>query len=115
MKLGVAVVVLFVGFDGDTVGRDMIIDGLLGTERLSPGAEGKTTLSAGEKSKSSVGKDDIGEAARKRVSASSEGVSIACPSWAISACGIGILDKIGAGRTRLGATRCEASVQKCHD
>ena len=55
MKLGVAVVVLFVSFDGDTVGRDMIIDG------------------------------------------------------------IGILDKIGAGRTCLGATGCEASVQNQHD
>jgi hypothetical protein len=50
MKLGVAVVVLFVGFDGDetgTVGGDIIIVGLSDTGRLSPSAKGKTELSAG--------------------------------------------------------------------
>jgi hypothetical protein len=33
-----------------------------------------------------------------------------CPSGLVSACGIGMVGKIGCGRARLGATRCEGKV-----
>jgi hypothetical protein len=51
MKLGVAIVVLFVGFDGDEeagrMGGDIIVDGLLDEEPLPWSAEGKVELSPG--------------------------------------------------------------------
>jgi hypothetical protein len=77
IKLGDGVVVLFVGFDGDGEagknGGDIIIEGLSDTILLSFDAEGKAELSAGERSRSSVGSDRSDKSAGRSDSVRSEG------------------------------------------
>jgi hypothetical protein len=113
MKLGAAIVVLLVGFDGD---ED---DARLGGEAkewwfpvtisLSSSTDGKAELSAGERSRSPVGRVGLVEPATTSVSAPNEvGCKrVICPSG-ISSCGIGIVDRIDCGRARFGATRFKA-------
>ena len=79
MKLGVAIVVLFVGFDGDEeagrMGGDII----------------------------------VGEVAGRSISSSSDGglECAMCSSGLASVCGIGSVDRMDRGRARFGATRCD--------
>ena len=100
IKLGDGVVVLFVGFDGDGEagknGGDIIIEGLSDTILLSFDAEGKAELSAGERSRSSVGSDRSDESAGRSNSVP-RGGGLACvgrPSGFNSDCGIGIVERI---------------------
>jgi hypothetical protein len=97
MKLGVAVIVLLVGFDGDEeagrLGGDTTIDGLPDMALIP---EGKAELSAGERSRSSVGSDGLDVAVGSRVSAPTEAAleCVRCDSASASAWGIGIVDRI---------------------
>jgi len=79
---GDGVVVLFVGFDGDEeackMGGDITIVGLSDTVLLSFSAEGKAELSAGERSRSSVGSDRSDKSAGRSDSVSrDEGLACA--------------------------------------
>jgi hypothetical protein len=99
MKLGVAIAVLLVGFDGDEagrLGRETVMDGPLDVVFFSSSAEGKAELSAGERRRSSIGTDGLDEAAGRSLSASS-GRGLGCAACSFkpaSACGIGIVDRI---------------------
>jgi hypothetical protein len=112
IKLGFADIVLFVGFNEDgeaeMPGGDMVIDGL--PDVVFPSnAVGKAELSDGDSSRSSVGRDGLGGASARAACVPGEDDLriVECPSELVSACGIGMVGKIGCGRARLGATRCE--------
>lgn len=99
---GVAIVVLFVGFEGvDVAGRvggAMIIDGTLEIALFSPRTEGSVELSEGESRRSSVGSDILdGVSIMTCVTGSIKGgrVDMRCSSGVISGLGIGMVDKIG--------------------
>jgi|SRR5882762_7137901 len=113
MKLGVAIVVLFVGFEGDgedMVGGDMIMAELPDTSSLFSRVEDNAELSDGLRSKSSVGNDDMADGRKLSEPRESNLLCVAGSSRLVSVCGIGRVDRIDSGRTHFGATRCEASV-----
>jgi len=71
MKLGLAIIVLFVGFDEDgedMVAGDIVMDDLLGASPLLSNVEDSAELSNGLSSESSVGKDGMADVAGRILS-----------------------------------------------
>lgn len=117
IKLGFADIVLFVGVNGNGEAEMSMIDGLLDVLFLSCNTDGKAEVSDGDSSRSSVGSDGLGGASARAACVPGEGDlrSGKCSSELVLACGIGMVGKIGCGRARFGATRCERfrAIQVC--